>query len=84
MVQNGDIVLRKVFVPDEDRLPGVNSFQDTNKVCKYIHYENINTCMCFHLYFNVYHSTLCVHVCDSINTYLQIKICMLLFKQVRM
>ncbi|XP_042394441.1 acyl-coenzyme A oxidase 4, peroxisomal-like [Zingiber officinale] len=32
MVQNGDIVLEKVFVPDEDRLPGVNSFQDTNKV----------------------------------------------------
>lgn len=32
IVQNGDIVLEKVFVPDEDRLPGVNSFQDTNKV----------------------------------------------------
>ncbi|XP_042514751.1 acyl-coenzyme A oxidase 4, peroxisomal isoform X1 [Macadamia integrifolia] len=32
MVQNGDIVFKKVFVPDEDRLPGVNSFQDTNKV----------------------------------------------------
>ncbi|KAL9242596.1 hypothetical protein vseg_016582 [Gypsophila vaccaria] len=32
MVQNGDIVLKKVFVPDEDRLPGVNSFQDTSKV----------------------------------------------------
>ncbi|KAK9668477.1 hypothetical protein RND81_13G063400 [Saponaria officinalis] len=32
MVQNGDIVLEKVFVPDEDRLPGVNSFQDTSKV----------------------------------------------------
>lgn len=32
MVQNGDILLKKVFVPDEDRLPGVNSFQDTNKV----------------------------------------------------
>ncbi|KAF3448175.1 hypothetical protein FNV43_RR08886 [Rhamnella rubrinervis] len=32
MVQNGDIVLRKVFVTDEDRLPGVNSFQDTSKV----------------------------------------------------
>ncbi|KAL1819115.1 acyl-coenzyme A oxidase 4, peroxisomal [Daucus carota subsp. sativus] len=32
MVQNGDILLRKVFVPDEDRLPGVDSFQDTNKV----------------------------------------------------
>ncbi|CAK9139980.1 unnamed protein product [Ilex paraguariensis] len=31
-VQNGDILLNKVFVPDEDRLPGVNSFQDTNKV----------------------------------------------------
>lgn len=32
MVQNGDILLNKVFVPDEDRLPGVNSFRDTNKV----------------------------------------------------
>ncbi|CAI9097255.1 OLC1v1033640C4 [Oldenlandia corymbosa var. corymbosa] len=32
MVQNGDILLNKVFVPDEDRLAGVNSFQDTNKV----------------------------------------------------
>ncbi|KAI7742104.1 hypothetical protein M8C21_023416 [Ambrosia artemisiifolia] len=32
MVQNGDILLQKVFVPDEDRLPGVNSFQDTSKV----------------------------------------------------
>lgn len=32
IVQNGDIVLKKVFVPDEDRIAGVNSFQDTNKV----------------------------------------------------
>ncbi|XP_059668007.1 acyl-coenzyme A oxidase 4, peroxisomal [Cornus florida] len=32
IVQNGDILLKKVFVADEDRLPGVNSFQDTNKV----------------------------------------------------
>ncbi|KAK8512171.1 hypothetical protein V6N12_031898 [Hibiscus sabdariffa] len=32
IVQNGDILLKKVFVPDEDRLPGANSFQDTNKV----------------------------------------------------
>ncbi|CAM8971505.1 unnamed protein product [Rhodiola kirilowii] len=32
MVQNGDILMNRVFVPDEDRLPGVNSFQDTNKV----------------------------------------------------
>ncbi|CAL9002819.1 hypothetical protein GBA52_019136 [Prunus armeniaca] len=32
IVQNGDILLKKVFVPDEDRLPGVNSFQDTSKV----------------------------------------------------
>ncbi|XP_057983489.1 acyl-coenzyme A oxidase 4, peroxisomal-like isoform X2 [Malania oleifera] len=32
IVQNGDILLKKVFVPDEDRLPGVNSFQDTAKV----------------------------------------------------
>ncbi|KAK7349828.1 hypothetical protein VNO77_07561 [Canavalia gladiata] len=32
IVQNGDIVMRKVFVPDEDRIAGVNSFQDTSKV----------------------------------------------------
>ncbi|KAL6608272.1 hypothetical protein ACP70R_041335 [Stipagrostis hirtigluma subsp. patula] len=32
MVQNGDIVLNKVFVPEEDRLTGINSFQDINKV----------------------------------------------------
>jgi acyl-CoA oxidase len=31
-VQNGDITLQNVFVPDEDRLTGVNSFKDTNKV----------------------------------------------------
>ncbi|XP_068340221.1 acyl-coenzyme A oxidase 4, peroxisomal-like [Pyrus communis] len=31
IVQNGDILLNKVFVPDEERLPSVNSFQDTNK-----------------------------------------------------
>ncbi|PKU76547.1 Acyl-coenzyme A oxidase 4, peroxisomal [Dendrobium catenatum] len=30
--QNGDILLKKVFVPDEDMLPGVNSFQDISKV----------------------------------------------------
>lgn len=32
IVQNGDIVLKEVFVPDEDKLPGIKSFQDTNKV----------------------------------------------------
>jgi len=32
MVQNGDIVFNNVFVPEEDRLPGVNSFQDISKV----------------------------------------------------
>ncbi|KAL8146577.1 hypothetical protein AgCh_004342 [Apium graveolens] len=32
IVQNGDILLKKVCVPDADRLTGVNSFQDTNKV----------------------------------------------------
>ncbi|KAL5196503.1 hypothetical protein ABZP36_000015 [Zizania latifolia] len=31
MVQNGDILLNKVFVPEEDRLTGINSFQDINK-----------------------------------------------------
>ena len=34
VVQNGDIVLKDVFVPDEDRLVGVNSFQDIAKVVK--------------------------------------------------
>ncbi|KAL7195030.1 hypothetical protein ACSBR1_035282 [Camellia fascicularis] len=32
IVQNGDIILKKVFVPDEDKLPGIKSFQDTKKV----------------------------------------------------
>lgn len=32
MVQNGDILMKDVFVPDEDKIVGVNSFQDTNKV----------------------------------------------------
>lgn len=32
IVQNGDILLKNVFIADEDRLPGVDSFQDTNKV----------------------------------------------------
>ncbi|KAK7256903.1 hypothetical protein RIF29_30477 [Crotalaria pallida] len=32
IVQNGDIILRKVFVPEEDRIAELNSFQDTNKV----------------------------------------------------
>lgn len=31
-VQNADIFLKDVFVPESDRLPGVQSFQDTNKV----------------------------------------------------
>lgn len=31
-VQNADIKLTRCFVSDADRLPGVNSFQDTNKV----------------------------------------------------
>lgn len=31
-VQNADIELKEAFVPDADRLPGVNSFADTNKV----------------------------------------------------
>lgn len=32
MVQNGDIIFNGVFVPDEDMLPGIKSFQDTSKV----------------------------------------------------
>lgn len=31
-VQNADMVFEECFVPDSARLPGVNSFQDTNKV----------------------------------------------------
>lgn len=31
-VQNADIDMQDVFVPDSARLTGVNSFQDTNKV----------------------------------------------------
>ena len=31
-VQNADILMTDVFVPDGARLPGVDSFQDTNKV----------------------------------------------------
>lgn len=51
IVQNGDIVMKRVFVPDEDRLPGVNSFQDTNKVMKrYISqfYQLYSQGICFH------------------------------------
>ncbi|XP_052173173.1 acyl-coenzyme A oxidase 4, peroxisomal [Diospyros lotus] len=32
IVQNGDILLKKVFVPDEDKLLGITSFWDINKV----------------------------------------------------
>ncbi|XP_041028090.1 acyl-coenzyme A oxidase 4, peroxisomal isoform X2 [Juglans microcarpa x Juglans regia] len=32
IVQNGDILLKNVFIADKDRLPGVDSFQDTNKI----------------------------------------------------
>lgn len=39
-VQNADIELNDVFVPDQDRLPGVQSFQETNKVRFYIVYFN--------------------------------------------
>lgn len=31
-VQNADMVFSECFVPDSSRLPGVRSFQDTNKV----------------------------------------------------
>jgi len=31
-VQNGDILFKGVFVADEDRLPDIDSFQDTNRV----------------------------------------------------
>jgi hypothetical protein len=48
MVQNGDILLNKVFVPEEDRLTGINSFQDISKVhattnfpCSLLAYWNV-------------------------------------------
>ena len=54
IVQNGDIILKKVFVPDEDRLPGVNSFQDTNKVIKRIciKFKSMSSCIFFSFVFN--------------------------------
>lgn len=45
IVQNGDIVLKRVFVPDEDRLPGINSFQDTNKVWQQIGSLTVFSCL---------------------------------------
>lgn len=33
-VQNADIEMEDVFVPEVDRLPGVDSFEDTNKVLR--------------------------------------------------
>ena len=42
IVQNGDIVLKEVFVPDEDRLVGVNSFKDTAKVVKSLYIILVN------------------------------------------
>lgn len=51
MVQNGDIILKQVFVPDEDRLPGVNSFQDTSKVwCNKTHQWWCVSSIFMHLY----------------------------------
>ncbi|XP_020585842.1 acyl-coenzyme A oxidase 4, peroxisomal-like [Phalaenopsis equestris] len=35
IIQNGDILFNKVFVPDEDWLPGVNSFQEVNKILSF-------------------------------------------------
>jgi acyl-CoA oxidase len=32
MVSNDNIILSKVFVPEEDRLTGINLFQDISKV----------------------------------------------------
>lgn len=54
IVQNGDIILKKVFVPDEDRLPGANSFQDTNKVIKSIciKFKSMSSCMLFSFIFD--------------------------------
>ena len=39
-MQNADMVFERCFVPDSARLPGVNSFKDTNKVLaisRYVH-----------------------------------------------
>ena len=32
VMQNADLTFNDVFVPDADRLPGANSFEDTKKV----------------------------------------------------
>lgn len=56
MVQNGDIVMNKVFVPDEDRLPGVNSFKDTNKVRLFFFLCSSRSCLVAH--FSLYAHTL--------------------------
>lgn len=43
MVQNGDITMDDVFIPEEDRIPGINSFKDTNKVLGFFHrYEKLH------------------------------------------
>lgn len=44
MVQNGDIVLNKVCAPDEDRLPGVNSFQDVSKGTDHLYLISLLLC----------------------------------------
>lgn len=48
MVQNGDIILKSVFVPDEDKLPGVKSFQDTSKVREALCISSVDDLHCVH------------------------------------
>lgn len=67
IVQNGDIVMNKVFVPDEDRLPGVNSFKDTNKV---IILKKILFNFYVHFVLVLFHTSTCMHVLES-KSYLQ-------------
>ena len=48
IVQNGDITLTDAFVPDEDRLPGVESFKDTNKATTRTHTSTLRV-----IYFSI-------------------------------
>lgn len=60
MVQNGDILLKKVFVPDEDRLSGINSFKDINKVI------SLSIISIYSIYSILIHTVLHVHLYSHI------------------
>lgn len=64
IVQNGDIVLKKVFVPDEDRIAELNSFQDTNKVNLYGAFVLRNYCVILSFSTKNYCKHLVVHITE--------------------